>query len=300
VVLAIRSAGLDQGSQGSPHRPQAPHLLLDVGDFRFRGRTHLPARDAPILSESEQLLDLGQAEAEFLRPLDEPDPADGFGSVLAIAGSAPRRFWEQASSLVEAKGLDVYAGPASHFSDAERFHGTVLHTQGSAPYTVVQGQAPPCGNVSPRIGELVFHRDVSAVDETTLPRWMERAGDYILCGGRLGHRERRLRTLNFPNGGEPVSHRRALDFIQSRYMLSLTEAPFDVTDATLHPEAGACSTCPLTCWSIALPGDAQADGGLQRAAEALQNAFTADAAKNSSETIEKATTVRPFAIFVGC
>jgi ParB/RepB/Spo0J family partition protein len=50
--------------------------------------------------------------------------------------------------------------------------------------------------------------------------------------------------LNFPNGGEPVSHRRALDFIQSRYMLSLTEAPFDVTDATLHPDAGACSTCP--------------------------------------------------------
>jgi len=50
--------------------------------------------------------------------------------------------------------------------------------------------------------------------------------------------------LNFPNGTEPVSHRRALDFIQSRYMLSLTEAPFDVTDATLHPEAGACSTCP--------------------------------------------------------
>jgi len=39
--------------------------------------------------------------------------------------------------------------------------------------------------------------------------------------------------LNFPSGGEPVSHRRALDFIQSRYMLSLTEAPFDVTDATL-------------------------------------------------------------------
>jgi len=41
-----------------------------------------------------------------------------------------------------------------------------------------------------------------------------------------------------------VSHRRALDFIQSRYMLSLTEAPFDVTDATLHPDAGACSACP--------------------------------------------------------
>jgi len=53
-----------------------------------------------------------------------------------------------------------------------------------------------------------------------------------------------LHSDGFPNGTEPVSHRRALDFIQSRYMLSLTEAPFDVTNATLHPEAGACSTCP--------------------------------------------------------
>ena len=50
--------------------------------------------------------------------------------------------------------------------------------------------------------------------------------------------------LNFPAGGEQVSQRRAFDFIQSRYMLSLEGAPFDVTDAELHPEAGACSTCP--------------------------------------------------------
>src|SRR6267143_2582786 len=50
--------------------------------------------------------------------------------------------------------------------------------------------------------------------------------------------------LHFPTGGEQVSQRRAFDFIQSRYMLSLEGAPFDVTDAALHPEAGACSTCP--------------------------------------------------------
>jgi hypothetical protein len=50
--------------------------------------------------------------------------------------------------------------------------------------------------------------------------------------------------LNFSSGGEQVSQRRAFDFIQSRYMLSLDGAPFDVTDAELHPEAGACSNCP--------------------------------------------------------
>src|SRR5438132_9383895 len=50
--------------------------------------------------------------------------------------------------------------------------------------------------------------------------------------------------LKFPTGGEQVSQRRAFDFIQSRYMLSLEGAPFDVTDAELAPEAGACATCP--------------------------------------------------------
>src|SRR5512138_1792447 len=50
--------------------------------------------------------------------------------------------------------------------------------------------------------------------------------------------------LNFPTGGEQVSQRRAFEFIQSRYMLSLEGAPFDVTDAELYPEAGACSACP--------------------------------------------------------
>jgi hypothetical protein len=50
--------------------------------------------------------------------------------------------------------------------------------------------------------------------------------------------------LNFPTGGEQVSHRRAFDFIQSRYMLTLDGAPFDVTDAALYPEAGACANCP--------------------------------------------------------
>ena len=50
--------------------------------------------------------------------------------------------------------------------------------------------------------------------------------------------------LTFPTGGEQVSQRRAFEFIQSRYMLSLEGAPFDVTDAELHPEAGACSACP--------------------------------------------------------
>ena len=47
-------------------------------------------------------------------------------------------------------------------------------------------------------------------------------------------------------GGEPMGAKAAAAFIRDRYMLRLTQAPFDVADATLLPEAGACGTCP-TC-----------------------------------------------------
>jgi ParB/RepB/Spo0J family partition protein len=50
--------------------------------------------------------------------------------------------------------------------------------------------------------------------------------------------------LNLPSAGEQLSQRRAFDFIQQRYTLSLEGVPFDVTDAELYPEAGACSACP--------------------------------------------------------
>jgi hypothetical protein len=41
-----------------------------------------------------------------------------------------------------------------------------------------------------------------------------------------------------------MSYRAALEHLQRTYMLQLSEAPFDVTDAALVAKAGACSTCP--------------------------------------------------------
>lgn len=43
---------------------------------------------------------------------------------------------------------------------------------------------------------------------------------------------------------EPMSARRALEHIQSHYMLRLADAPFDRADVDLVPTAGACTTCP--------------------------------------------------------
>jgi len=45
-------------------------------------------------------------------------------------------------------------------------------------------------------------------------------------------------------GGEPMGAKAAAKFIQERYMLRLATAPFDASDATLVPDAGACGACP--------------------------------------------------------
>ncbi|NHZ83701.1 ParB/RepB/Spo0J family partition protein [Massilia sp. CCM 8695] len=44
--------------------------------------------------------------------------------------------------------------------------------------------------------------------------------------------------------GEPLSYRRAVEHIQSRYMLDLTTAVFPVSDGKLLAAAGACTKCP--------------------------------------------------------
>ncbi|WP_373807296.1 ParB/RepB/Spo0J family partition protein [Delftia acidovorans] len=46
-----------------------------------------------------------------------------------------------------------------------------------------------------------------------------------------------------PDGG-PMSYRSALDLARRSYMLKLDQAPFALDDATLCPNAGACSVCP--------------------------------------------------------
>jgi ParB/RepB/Spo0J family partition protein len=45
-------------------------------------------------------------------------------------------------------------------------------------------------------------------------------------------------------GGEPMSFKQASQFVHDNYMLSLTKAPFKITDASLVPDAGSCRECP--------------------------------------------------------
>jgi len=45
-------------------------------------------------------------------------------------------------------------------------------------------------------------------------------------------------------GGSLISHRAAAELMQRQYMLSLSKAPFQITDANLVPAAGSCRQCP--------------------------------------------------------
>lgn len=45
-------------------------------------------------------------------------------------------------------------------------------------------------------------------------------------------------------GGQPLSYRDALNFIQREFMLDLGKAVFPIADATLVPDAGSCHACP--------------------------------------------------------
>lgn len=53
-----------------------------------------------------------------------------------------------------------------------------------------------------------------------------------------------MREIASPQYGEPLSYRRAVDHVQTRYMLNLAEARFPINDAKLLASAGACSKCP--------------------------------------------------------
>ncbi|OGB26221.1 MAG: hypothetical protein A3I66_00795 [Burkholderiales bacterium RIFCSPLOWO2_02_FULL_57_36] len=49
---------------------------------------------------------------------------------------------------------------------------------------------------------------------------------------------------DYYSGGEPMSYRKAAEWVQNNYMLKLSAAKFKITDASLVPAAGTCMVCP--------------------------------------------------------
>ena len=60
-----------------------------------------------------------------------------------------------------------------------------------------------------------------------------------------GLQEEAVKAITAPDwSGTVMSARRALEFIQSNYMLRLSDAPFKTGDSNLVPASGACGACP--------------------------------------------------------
>ncbi|MFD2754256.1 ParB/RepB/Spo0J family partition protein [Comamonas terrae] len=77
------------------------------------------------------------------------------------------------------------------------------------------------GRLSRSLALLVLQRPTAAMQEEFAER--------ILTGGA---------------DGGPMSYRAAQDLARRNYMTELDKAPFDLADATLCPQAGACTHCP--------------------------------------------------------
>ncbi len=71
------SASGRQLLQRALHPEERFDLLLDVGDLRLGAFPDLDARRSPVDAQRKKLSDLPERKTERLRPLDEPDPADG-------------------------------------------------------------------------------------------------------------------------------------------------------------------------------------------------------------------------------
>src|SRR5690606_6660678 len=114
-------------------------LLFDRGDLRESALLHLGRCRILVMPERQQLLDLGECEAEILRTTNELHALEAGRRVLAIAGLEAHGCREKASPLIVADRLDVDARELREFADAY----TLVHRVSSgrvllhsAPYTL--------------------------------------------------------------------------------------------------------------------------------------------------------------------
>ena len=107
----------DQVRQRGAHCLEFAQLAFDVGQSLLRQRTHLAAIGIGLTTQAQQVVDVLQAEAQFLRPPDEAQSRDVRLPVLPIPGRTPLRWRQQALALVIAHGVDGDAGLRGELSD---------------------------------------------------------------------------------------------------------------------------------------------------------------------------------------
>jgi hypothetical protein len=81
---------------------QLGELGVDLGHPVAQQGLGVPAGTQALVADGQQLTDIAQAQADPLGALDEPQPLDGLGAVLAIAGCRSGRGGQQPQALVVA------------------------------------------------------------------------------------------------------------------------------------------------------------------------------------------------------
>lgn len=111
VLAGLAGIAVDDPGQLGADGPQLGDLRVDLTHAPAQQRLGVAAGTQALVADGQQLTDLAQPQADPLSALDEPQPLDRIGAVLAVAGRGPGRRWQQSQALVVADG--VGAQPAS-------------------------------------------------------------------------------------------------------------------------------------------------------------------------------------------
>lgn len=175
-----------------------------AGERRFRSAVLAKLDEVPVIVR--QLSDVQAAEIQLLENIQREDP----------------------HPLEEAEGYQLLM--QNHGYDADQLAERVKKSR-----AYIYGRLKLCA-LTLDVREVFLDGDISAstallIARIPVPDLQKRALKEI------------LNPSTWPTH-EPMSHRRARDYIQDTYTLDLTSAPFDIKDAKLLAAGGNCVKCP--------------------------------------------------------
>ncbi|WP_162249960.1 ParB/RepB/Spo0J family partition protein [Massilia sp. Root351] len=207
LAANVKEVGILQPILIRPVKPTDEHpqaFEIVAGERRFRSAVLANLDQVPVIVR--QLSDLQAAEIQLLENIQREDP----------------------HPLEEAEGYQMLM--QNHGYDADQLAERVKKSR-----AYIYGRLKLCA-LATDVREVFLDGDISAstallIARIPVPALQKRALKEILS------------PTTWPTH-EPMSHRRARDYIQDTYTLDLTGAPFDIKDGKLLATAGNCTKCP--------------------------------------------------------
>jgi hypothetical protein len=112
----------NESHESRPHSLEAPHLLVDLSNFRLRSFPNVRTTSARVKAQAQQAPDFLERESEILRSLNEQNAEDGIFRKQAIARLCPRRLWQKPEAFIVTDGLHVDLRVLRQVSDCQLAH----------------------------------------------------------------------------------------------------------------------------------------------------------------------------------